>query len=260
MEPPQNEVQSVIAPLKKVTPLSKYLAMALFVVLPFLGAYVGYTIAPEKVVEVTQEIPSITPDAFVTDNSSEFFPSSVYLRKTQEMDGSESAPLPIGKLHTDNQLGVSFEIPQDWLISNAEMYSGSKAVGIEIKSPDLQLGQKFPDRPILMGTQMTLTAESLEGKYDESLWQPEAYLEWEENLKTDCSNCIMVERIKLGEQIAILSVYENVNELPDTPVGGHTVQISLVHNGQVYLINYASATSNRYREVLKRFVETFEFI
>jgi len=37
--------------LNEVTPLSKYLAMALFVILPFLGGYLGYTYAPEKVVE-----------------------------------------------------------------------------------------------------------------------------------------------------------------------------------------------------------------
>lgn len=38
--------------LRQVTPLSKYLAMTLFVLLPFIGGFVGYTYAPEKVVEV----------------------------------------------------------------------------------------------------------------------------------------------------------------------------------------------------------------
>ncbi len=52
MEPQQNKVESVIAPLKNVTPLSKYLAMALFIILPFLGGWIGYTYVPEKVVEV----------------------------------------------------------------------------------------------------------------------------------------------------------------------------------------------------------------
>ena len=41
-----------MASLKKVTPLSKYFAMFLFVLLPFLGGWIGYTLAPEKVVEV----------------------------------------------------------------------------------------------------------------------------------------------------------------------------------------------------------------
>lgn len=37
-------------PVNQITPLSKYLALALFVILPFVGAYVGYQLAPEKVV------------------------------------------------------------------------------------------------------------------------------------------------------------------------------------------------------------------
>jgi hypothetical protein len=42
--------------LTKVTPLSRILAMILFVVLPFLGGLVGYHVAPEKVVEVEKII------------------------------------------------------------------------------------------------------------------------------------------------------------------------------------------------------------
>jgi len=38
--------------LNTVTPLSKYLALALFIVLPFGGLYIGYVYAPEKVVEI----------------------------------------------------------------------------------------------------------------------------------------------------------------------------------------------------------------
>ncbi len=39
-------------PLCKVTPVSKYLAMAIFILMPFVGGYIGYQLAPEKVVEV----------------------------------------------------------------------------------------------------------------------------------------------------------------------------------------------------------------
>ena len=42
--------------LYQVTPLSKYLAMALFIILPFVGGYLGYTFAPEKIVEVEKEV------------------------------------------------------------------------------------------------------------------------------------------------------------------------------------------------------------
>ena len=42
--------------LHTVTPLSKYLAMVLFVVMPFVGGWIGYMYAPEKVVEVTRVV------------------------------------------------------------------------------------------------------------------------------------------------------------------------------------------------------------
>lgn len=39
-------------PLCNVTPLSKYLAFTIFITLPFIGGYVGYKLAGERVVEV----------------------------------------------------------------------------------------------------------------------------------------------------------------------------------------------------------------
>lgn len=52
-ETPQVEQPSY---LHQVTPLSKYLAMALFIILPFIGGYIGYMYAPEKVVEVERVV------------------------------------------------------------------------------------------------------------------------------------------------------------------------------------------------------------
>ncbi len=40
-------------------PISMYLAMAIFVLIPFVGGWVGYTYAPEKIVEVTRVLPSV---------------------------------------------------------------------------------------------------------------------------------------------------------------------------------------------------------
>ena len=39
-------------PLCKVTPLSKYLAMVIFIAAPFVGGYIGYKLAPVNVLEV----------------------------------------------------------------------------------------------------------------------------------------------------------------------------------------------------------------
>ncbi len=50
--------------LTKVTTLSKYLAMVLFIVMPFIGGYIGYVYAPEKIIEteriVYREVPVVT--------------------------------------------------------------------------------------------------------------------------------------------------------------------------------------------------------
>jgi hypothetical protein len=52
MESSKDGVESVIAPLNKVTPVSKYVALVLFIILPFLGGWVGYLLAPVKIVDI----------------------------------------------------------------------------------------------------------------------------------------------------------------------------------------------------------------
>ena len=57
MEPLKNEPAiGRFDSLKKVTPLSKYLAMILFIAMPFIGGWIGYRYAPEKevLIEVSQ--------------------------------------------------------------------------------------------------------------------------------------------------------------------------------------------------------------
>jgi hypothetical protein len=59
MEPNQQEVAPAPItnnPAFKVTPLSKYFAMILFILMPFVGGYIGYAYAPEKVVEIEKVV------------------------------------------------------------------------------------------------------------------------------------------------------------------------------------------------------------
>ena len=51
-----------------VTPFSKYLAMTLFVALPFIGGWVGYTYPPEKVTEVEKIVEVEKPEATQEDD------------------------------------------------------------------------------------------------------------------------------------------------------------------------------------------------
>jgi len=68
-----------------VTPLSKYLAMGLFIVLPFLGGWIGYTYAPEKVVEVEKVVIKEVP----SDSSEWALPNNLVSMDTQT-DSEES--------------------------------------------------------------------------------------------------------------------------------------------------------------------------
>lgn len=64
-----------LSPLHTVTPLSKYLAMGLFIILPFLGGWIGYTYAPEKEIvfeRVTEKIVEVPTEkkVFISDEYS----------------------------------------------------------------------------------------------------------------------------------------------------------------------------------------------
>ncbi len=81
--------------LNEVTSFSKYLALVLFIALPFVGGWVGYTFAPEKIIEVekvvvreaetekvisetTQErIENITEDSTITDICDQYWTEAV---------------------------------------------------------------------------------------------------------------------------------------------------------------------------------------
>lgn len=70
MEPelttPQSEAQKSV--WNTVTPLLKYLAMVVFVSLPFIGGYIGYTLSPAQIVEVPVEVERIVVEEKVVEN------------------------------------------------------------------------------------------------------------------------------------------------------------------------------------------------
>jgi hypothetical protein len=55
MEPESSE-SAPTSSWNTVTPLSKYLAMALFVLLPFAGGYIGYVYGPQEVIEIERVV------------------------------------------------------------------------------------------------------------------------------------------------------------------------------------------------------------
>lgn len=79
--------------LHQVTPLSKYFAMALFIILPFVGGWIGYEYAPEKVVEkeVVREIEvgnGTEQDGALQENSNVTADNKIPYRQFVEVDAS----------------------------------------------------------------------------------------------------------------------------------------------------------------------------
>lgn len=82
---PQSFTNLSPAPLHHVTPLSKILAAVLFISLPFVGGYMGYLYAPEKVVEVEKIVVMAEEDKTENTNSALLSDSSTVVFK----DGSK---------------------------------------------------------------------------------------------------------------------------------------------------------------------------
>lgn len=69
METRINDAESRFVPLQKVTPVSKYFALALFIVMPFIGGWIGYTYVPEKVIMTKKFVSVPVRDETISTNS-----------------------------------------------------------------------------------------------------------------------------------------------------------------------------------------------
>jgi hypothetical protein len=125
MEPEINEAEGHLAPLNKVTPLSRYLALALFVILPFLGGWIGYTYAPEKVVEVERVVikevavdDDISQSEVVKATAPEISFSSVVTKRSVEYKLQDPPPATDGGgpmlVAHDTNTGADLEIENYW--------------------------------------------------------------------------------------------------------------------------------------------------
>lgn len=126
MGPENNQAEGRLAPLQKVTPLSKYLALTLFIVLPFIGGWIGYMYAPEKMVEVekTVEINSVAqketneqPCNSVMKNNSPLYIRT--LSNNEKVVCNKSSVLPGADPQT-----FTFLAQYEPVLVGAEMYGG----------------------------------------------------------------------------------------------------------------------------------------
>ncbi len=155
MEEVQQEQPKKFERLHGVTPLSKYLAMILFIVMPFVGGWIGYTKAPIKTVEtlVLKEVPEpIQPCALedleyktasstihdLTTVSQENIPYSVsgdqvfYEEFWLGYDEEELIPIPADP-ETFEYLGSEYARDKDLFFYRDRVLSGNPS-DIEIKT------------------------------------------------------------------------------------------------------------------------------
>jgi hypothetical protein len=114
-----------------VTPLSKYLAMLIFIVTPFLGGWIGYTYSPPLILEVeknvlphTEEDIPITPPishAIVSikeDEQGSFMCTHTHLNSITEMEYSDWATF------NDDEFNIRFSYPPDQAPNYINRYPG----------------------------------------------------------------------------------------------------------------------------------------
>jgi hypothetical protein len=147
MEPDTNINQTEVAltkhPVFCITPVSKYLAMILFVILPFLGGYVGYVNAPERVVEkvVTKEV--LVESESVVQTGVVISQLMWFWRVIVDSSNNVAVVEPEA-LGADTKVEIS--APEGWLISQSESEGVSSIKSIMFTDPDYP-GKEDTDTP-----------------------------------------------------------------------------------------------------------------
>ncbi len=136
-EPANKRVEQKISALNSVTPLSKYLAMTLFVVMPFIGGWIGYMYSPVKVVEIEkivyQQIPPLAQNNFETDQQQTLAKNN----------------------HSTENFGWNEEACKNWsspLASREERFACQKAIALAAGTGKKYRFTYYPEKITLTGT------------------------------------------------------------------------------------------------------------
>lgn len=123
--------------LNKTTSLSKYLTLTLFILLPFLGGYIGYVYAPEKVVENEVVIyKENNKDIEIKTPSTEFNPYFPYQLLTSQF-------------YTNKDLGFSIDFPASWtryvIREDQTDFGKIITIGLPLQNKDSAMMLSYPE-------------------------------------------------------------------------------------------------------------------
>ena len=113
MEPANLNIEVQDNRLNVVTPLSKYLALILFIIMPFVGAWIGYTYAPEKIVETEKIVYKISEpiSAPVANELDSFSPERVNSFPGSTETNNKADPSCEFATYRNDAYGFEFQYP-----------------------------------------------------------------------------------------------------------------------------------------------------
>lgn len=138
----QNEKPKKFEQLNTVTPFSKYVAMTLFIGMPFIGGWIGYNIAPEKVVLVETFTPATVEDI----SSITISGAKVVNEGDIEVSLSNGEQKIVARSKKPDDVEQYFEIEtfQEAFISPNRKFAALQAIGFE--DPFIQIYNLGEDR------------------------------------------------------------------------------------------------------------------
>lgn len=167
MEPdlhPEEKTPGKFENLHRVTPLSNYLAMVLFIALPFIGGWFGYTLALESVVEVEKIViaePVKTGSEKSTDDSVEnnFETDSISINMENVFNATRTIPFDLGKYpttslnkriqlevdHSGTAVLTTFSLPSNWIYLNDSRGFSPSRYSFSSLKPDIFISSNYAE-------------------------------------------------------------------------------------------------------------------
>lgn len=248
--------ESLLAPACRQTPFSKYLALTLFIVLPFVGAYVGYRYAPEKVVEVGQVVVREMPlevESIPEDVST----SEVAIAKGNTIVLEEIPDRDSWQEYQDEKYGFAFAFPLSW--DEVDMTDSSLATD-ENSVKNILIQERSRKEGIIIGV---VPLDKLKTEYGchYYTYEPTRQL-WSRSEGEIQHHCLEVEAI--GDPLFVNSNYSVLGILSISSTGRNPVTIVVPYSDEFGLsltvINWSESDPNfTITDVAKSILSTFTF-